>query len=343
MPPRSKRIRTIAAAESDDDAVDATPTTQTTSRVGGKQAVPRAQAESHANPEQGNTSARDAMGLPPPDASQGDTRRTNKHKKKKKVTLNDILGSGDLKDGDENKSSGFKSKRERPVNATLKLGKHQTGDNKGQYTGRVFFAMNCDFEENSAYAELVHDTLKQGKPMWFKDWNEWGVRCPTAALALLLFNKIKASEKLKVTARRMNKDLDLTPYDNPAVTKYEFTLASSECQFETRVDGILPRSIMLVGKTYEFKDFLKERFPTIRYVDLIFNGGKVTKAAWVLSEEDQTAETGTLADFLESLGATVQEVDLDAGDDEDDDAERDGDGFVDDEAEEEEGDDEKDA
>lgn len=77
------------------------------------------------------------------------------------------------------------------------------------------------------------------------------------------------------------------------------------------------------------------------HVDLIFNGGKVTKAAWVLSEEDQTAETGTLADFLESLGATVQEIDLDAGDDEDDDAERDGDGFVEDEAEEEEGDDEK--
>ena len=88
---------------------------------------------------------------------------------------------------------------------------------------------------------------------------------------------------------------------------------------------------------------VKERFPTIRYIDLIFNGGKVTKAAWVLPEEDQTAETGTLADFLESLGTTVQEIDLDAGDDEDDDAERDGDGFVDDEAEEEEGDDEQDA
>ena len=162
----------------------------------------------------------------------------------------------------------------------------------------------------------------------------------TAAFALKLFHGIKASDKLKVTARRMNKELDVSPFDNPAVYKYAFTLAYSETQFETRADGVLPRSIMLIGKTYDWKDYLKEQFPTIRYLDLIFNGGKVTKAAWVLAEEDQTEETGTLADFLEGNGATVTEVDLDGDEDEDDDAERNDDDFIDNEAEEDDEDDE---
>ena len=50
----------------------------------------------------------------------------------------------------------------------------------------------------------------------------------------------------------------------------------------------------------------------------------------------QTASTGTLADFLRTLGATVTEVDLDAEDgDSDEEDERDGNALVDDEAEEE--------
>ena len=48
----------------------------------------------------------------------------------------------------------------------------------------------------------------------------------------------------------------------------------------------------------------------------------------------QTEDTGTLADFLGSLGVNIEEVDLDADEDEDDDAERDGNGLIDDEAEE---------
>ena len=51
----------------------------------------------------------------------------------------------------------------------------------------------------------------------------------------------------------------------------------------------------------------------------------------------QTASTGTLADFLRTLGATVTEVDLDAEDgDSDEEDKRDGNALVDDEAEEEE-------
>lgn len=61
----------------------------------------------------------------------------------------------------------------------------------------------------------------------------------------------------------------------------------------------------------------------------------------MLPDDDQTAETGTLADFLEGLGATVKEVDLDDDEDEDDDAERDEDGFIDGEAEEGGGDEEE--
>ena len=35
---------------------------------------------------------------------------------------------------------------------------------------------------------------------------------------------------------------------------------------------------MLVGKMYDFKEFFKERFPTIKYLDLVFNGGSVRAA-----------------------------------------------------------------
>ena len=77
---------------------------------------------------------------------------------------------------------------------------------------------------------------------------------------------------------------------------------------------------MLVGNTYPFKEFLKERFETICYKDLIFNNGTSTKAAWVLPAESQTAATGTLANFLRELGVIVsQEIDLDNDDDDEDD------------------------
>ena len=46
----------------------------------------------------------------------------------------------------------------------------------------------------------------------------------------------------------------------------------------------------------------------------------------------QTESTGTLADFLVSLGVDVTEVDLDEDEDEDDDAARDNDALIDEEA-----------
>ena len=131
------------------------------------------------------------------------------------------------------------------------------------------------------------------------------------------------------TAEALGDTLDVSAYDNPAVKKFKFTLVQSET-FET-INGILPESIMIIGEAYDFKEFIKQRFPEVRYTDLIFNGGTVNKAAWVLPVSAQTKETGTLADFLEELGVTIDEVMLD--DDEDDEEEGE-DGFVLDQAEE---------
>ena len=58
------------------------------------------------------------------------------------------------------------------------------------------------------------------------------------------------------------------------VWKYKFEIGYSET-LETR-DGILPASLLLVGKVYPFKEFLKEKFPAIKYTDLVFAGG-ITK------------------------------------------------------------------
>lgn len=129
----------------------------------------------------------------------------------------------------------------------------------------------------------------------------------------------------------MNKALDVSPYDDPAVTKPAFTLATSALQLETR-DGLLPRSTMIMGPTYDFKEHLKERWSEIRYTDLVF--GQKTKAAWVLPVSAETTETGTLADFLRELGGSVIEEDLDEEEDESDEDEREGNELVDDEAEE---------
>ena len=103
---------------------------------------------------------------------------------------------------------------------------------------------------------------------------------------------------------------------------------------QTRKDGVLPRSILIAGKVYPFKEFLKDQFEDIRYKDLVLNGGEDTKAAWLLPVDAQTPSTGTLADFLISLGATVTVEELDEDDDKDDDAKRDDQALVDEEAEE---------
>ena len=100
------------------------------------------------------------------------------------------------------------------------------------------------------------------------------------------------------------------------------------------------RTAFLGKNTYDVKDYVKAKFPTVDYVDLVFPGPEgpksIIKTAWVLPIAAQTASTGTLADFLRTLGATVTEVDLDAEDgDSDEEDKQDGNALVDDEAEEE--------
>ena len=76
---------------------------------------------------------------------------------------------------------------------------------------------------------------------------------------------------------------------------------------------------MVVGQgTYDFKEYLKKHFDVIRYVDLVFNGGTVEKAAWVLPCAGETEATGTLAAFLTDLGVEVTEKNLDENDEYDD-------------------------
>ena len=137
------------------------------------------------------------------------------------------------------------------------------------------------------------------------------VECPSGKLALKLHKAIlDAKRELPATLASLNKELDVSPFDNAAVMKHQFTLAQSELQFETRA-GMLPRSILIsptVGTVYPFKEFLKDCFLAIKYTDPIFNGGTVTKAGWVLPVDAQTEETSTLADFLGSLGVDVTEV-----------------------------------
>jgi len=212
------------------------------------------------------------------------------------------------------------------------------GKNKGKLSGRVYYAINPDFDENKKLQEVVEQHV-HAKPRFFEDWGKWAVRVPTREIATSLHAAVRT--KLKATAKRVNTALDVTPFDNPAVVTPSFVLATSEAEFETRADGVLPRSILIIGKTYEFKEFLKKKFEEIRYLDLVFNGGTETKAGWVLPVSAETEATGTLADYLRKLGAEVTEEDLDEGeDDSDEDDERDPDALVDDEAEEADEDDE---
>ena len=59
-----------------------------------------------------------------------------------------------------------------------------------------------------------------------------------------------------------------------------------------------------MGKnTYDLKDYVKAKFPTVDYVDLVFPGPdglkSIIKTAWVLPIAAQTAWTGTLKVDLE--------------------------------------------
>ena len=179
-------------------------------------------------------------------------------------------------------------------------------------------------------------------PRYFKDLSMWAVRAPSKELAVMMHAAILASPDLRTTAKRLNPVLDVSPMDNPVIKPLEFTLVMSATQFETKEKGLLPPSVVMMGKdTYDVKDYVKAKFPTVAYVDLVFPGPdgpkSIIKTAWVLPIAAQTASTGTLADFLRTLGATVTEVDLDAEDgDSDEEDKQDGNALVDDEAEEEE-------
>jgi len=269
-----------------------------------------------------------------PAAEKAGQRRPDKQPKKR-ASIFDLPAFQDLGGGKSGETTFKKAKRR--IEAIIKLPRHQSGAKKGQLTGRVMYALNCAYEDNAAFQALCK-RIVHNDPRWIPDFLKFCANCPTAAIALKLHNAVLTDASMAETASEVNKHLDVKPYDDPAIETPAFTLATSETQFETARDGVLPRSIMVMGpRTYEFKEFMKAHFPEIRYLDLVFNNGTVKKAAWVLPAAAETERTGTLADFLRGLGAVVTEVDLDEGDDEDDDAEPDNDGFIDGEAEEDDG------
>ena len=258
-----------------------------------------------------------------------------KKPKKKIKTLADLHGFADLKDASDTSPTSNK-KAKKPILAHLILATHMQGVNKGKLTGKVYYALNCIFEENAAFEEIVQSVVHV-KPKWFPDWGSLAVPVPTAQLALKIHQAVKTNGTMTKTANYVNAELDVSAFKNPATKKFHFTLATSAEQFETRMEK-LPRSIMIAGNAYDFKECLKEQFNEIRYLDLIFNGATTTKAAWILPVSAQTRETGTLASFLKSLGVKVTEVDLDEDEDEDDEDEEleddpeEGEGFVAEEA-----------
>ena len=66
----------------------------------------------------------------------------------------------------------------------------------------------------------------------------------------------------------------------------------------------------------------------------------ITQTAWVLPADAQDESTGTLAKYLKKLGVTVEEYNLDSSDEDGSDDEN-ASGFIDDEAEEQDDEDEK--
>ena len=101
---------------------------------------------------------------------------------------------------------------------------------------------------------------------------------------------------------------------SPAAPPPLITLAISST-FEA-VAGALPPSIFIAAKSAILEGYIvriQARFPQLQYTDLVL--ADVHKSAWVLPLAAQTAETGTLACFMSSLGLSVQEDDMDADSD----------------------------
>ena len=253
--------------------------------------------------------------LPSTPVASGSSKK--RAKKQKKADLDELLGG--LKDSGTVKTKGDAGSRRakaRPCQASVKLAKYMQGPDRGKFTGRVYYAVTCVFDDNSALQKLIEEKLHK-KPRWFADWGAWAVPCPTRELALMMHKHVCESPALKSTQATLDSTLDVTPYDDPAVSVVKFTLASGG-HFETE-RGVLPPSILIAGNAYDFKEFLKAKFKEIRYTDVVIGANK--KAAWVLPLDAQTAASGTLLDFCTSLGVTCDEVDLDDESDDESDGE----------------------
>lgn len=215
----------------------------------------------------------------------------------------DLFGI-DLFDGEINSGDIGLSQR---IKAVIKLIRHKQGPKRGQLTGVAYYAVSCVIKEKHALQECVQRTMHTKAKFYF-DWGMFAVRCPTAEVALKLHAAICSDPMLTETALKINHSLDVSPY--AMIAKPELICAQSAFCFETIADGVLPPSIMIVGKTSEFIRFLKERFPQIQSLELMFYGGTVLRSAWVLPVSAQTEETGTLGNYLRELGVEVREDDL---------------------------------
>lgn len=232
-------------------------------------------------------------------------------KKKAKRPRSDILDEllGGLKDGGavHNEATGDRPvRKDKTCKAALRLAKIMQGPTRGNLSGKVFYTILCAFNDNTALYEVVQKALKK-RMKWFPDWGAHAVECPTDKLALIVHNAILNAATLTNTNTTLNQSLDVSLFDNAAVKKYKFHLVKSS-SLATEA-GVLPPSIMIIGEVYNFKEFLKDRYTSIRYTDLQFDGR--SKAAWVLPQSEETEETGTLKQFLNNLGVDVIEVDLD--------------------------------
>jgi len=122
------------------------------------------------------------------------------------------------------------------------------GEKRGQLSGKAFYTIVPAFSDNSALYEVVERVFKK-KPRWFADWGAHAVECPTKKLALKIHEAILRAPTLKATQKTLDKTLDVTPYDNPAVTKFKVTLGTSS-ELETEA-GELPPSIVVFGPMYQ--------------------------------------------------------------------------------------------
>ena len=115
-----------------------------------------------------------------------------------------------------------------------------------QPSGNVYFLINPAFDENEHLKELVGE-LGAAKAQWIGDWSHFGIKSPTGEIATIIFDAIKESPKMAMTAAKLGDTLDVSAYNNAAVTKYEFLVAESET-LETQKGLQLPPSLMLVGQ-----------------------------------------------------------------------------------------------